>query len=176
MKTQAVLTPWSKWIPKEKAVLCFVVNEKEQKILMIFKKRGLGKDMYNGPGGRLEPGETHMQAVIRECQEELHITPLHLTNAGTIHFDFIDGYSLECEVFKGTAIEGTPTETEEATPHWFDIDKIPYDQMWEDDSYWLPELIKGRYFKGYFTVDKSKLLTGEMIYPREIHEMLSTKN
>lgn len=29
-------------------------------------------------------------------------------------------------------------------PQWFDIKDIPYEQMWEDDKIWLPELLKGQ--------------------------------
>jgi hypothetical protein len=47
--------------------------------------------------------------------------------------------------------DGEPIETEEMKPKWFDIAKIPYDQMWEDDKYWLPEVINGKYLEGIFT-------------------------
>lgn len=29
-------------------------------------------------------------------------------------------------------------------PQWFDIADIPYEQMWEDDKIWLPELLNGQ--------------------------------
>lgn len=29
-------------------------------------------------------------------------------------------------------------------PQWFNIADIPYEQMWEDDKIWLPELLKGQ--------------------------------
>lgn len=46
--------------------------------------------------------------------------------------------------------EGKPSETQEMKPKWFNRDKIPYKKMWEDDSYWLPEVLKGRKIKGSF--------------------------
>jgi hypothetical protein len=27
-------------------------------------------------------------------------------------------------------------------PEWFDIEKIPYDKMWDDDIIWLPRVLK----------------------------------
>ena len=55
---------WSKWVPRETATLCFI--EKEGQLLLIHKKRGLGAGTINAPGGRLEPGETPLEAAIRE--------------------------------------------------------------------------------------------------------------
>jgi NADH pyrophosphatase NudC (nudix superfamily) len=50
--------------------------QKDDQILLAMKKRGFGSDRYNGVGGKLEPGETIEQALIRECQEEIEVTPL----------------------------------------------------------------------------------------------------
>ena len=35
-------------------------------------------------------------------------------------------------------------------PHWFPHDAIPYKDMWPDDKLWIPWLLKGKKFKGYF--------------------------
>jgi 8-oxo-dGTP diphosphatase/2-hydroxy-dATP diphosphatase len=35
-------------------------------------------------------------------------------------------------------------------PQWFDIEDIPFAQMWADDKYWFPLMLKGSAFKGYF--------------------------
>jgi len=42
---------------------------KEDQILLAMKKRGFGMGRFNGVGGKIEPGETIEQAMIRECQE-----------------------------------------------------------------------------------------------------------
>jgi 8-oxo-dGTP diphosphatase len=28
-------------------------------------------------------------------------------------------------------------------PAWFPVDDIPYDEMWDDDAYWLPRVLAG---------------------------------
>ncbi len=43
--------------------------EKEHRFLLV-EERILGKQVYNQPAGHLEPGESLLQAVIRETQEE----------------------------------------------------------------------------------------------------------
>src|SRR5260370_7004888 len=112
---------WTDWIPRERANLCFSV--KDGHILLIRKKRGLGAGKINGPGGKIEPGETALESAIREAQEEIGVTPSELEERGLLHFQFTDGYSLQCTVFLPRTFTREPTEPIEATPMWFDFDQ-----------------------------------------------------
>ena len=38
---------------------------RDDQILLAMKKRGFGSDRYNGVGGKIEPGDTVEQAMIR---------------------------------------------------------------------------------------------------------------
>jgi len=149
-------TDWSTWTPSERANLCFITRGGE--VLLIHKKRGLGAGKINGPGGRLEPGETAVEAAVREVQEELGVTPLDPRLHGELHFQFADGYALHCAVFKAERCAGEPVETEEAIPMWVRHDEVPFDRMWADDIHWLPGLLEGRYFRGYFEFDGERML------------------
>ena len=147
---------WSAWQPQERATLLFVVQEGQ--VLLIHKKRGLGAGKINAPGGRLEAGETPLEAALRETREELAIEALGVEHRGDLHFQFIDGYALSCSVFFATGYTGTPTETDEAAPVWFPLGEIPYDQMWADDRHWLPAALAGHKFQGWFNFDGDKML------------------
>jgi 8-oxo-dGTP diphosphatase len=147
---------WESWQPTMRASLCFV--SREGQILMIRKKRGLGAGKINGPGGRLEPGETPLQAAIRETEEELRVTPLNLRERGELHFQFVDGLALHCVVFTAEGCLGEPVETDEAIPHWMLPSQIPYHDMWADDIHWLPGMLEGKNFKGYFHFDDDLML------------------
>jgi mutator protein MutT len=68
-------------------------------VLLIHKKRGLGAGKINGPGGKIEPGETPVQAAVREAEEELRITPVDVEEMGTLRFQFVDGLAIHCVVF-----------------------------------------------------------------------------
>lgn len=35
-------------------------------------------------------------------------------------------------------------------PKWFDINQIPYDNMWTDDRHWFPLFLDKKYFRGHF--------------------------
>jgi 8-oxo-dGTP diphosphatase len=147
---------WPEWKPVDRATLCFVVRSGE--ILLILKKRGLGAGKVNGPGGRIEPGESAVEAAIRETREELHVTPIAPEIRGELLFQFADGYSLHCGVFLSAACTGEAVETDEAVPLWTPLDSIPYDRMWEDDRHWLPGLLDGRTFRASFHFDGEKML------------------
>ncbi len=148
---------WPSWKPSETANLCFVIRD--GRILLIRKKRGLGAGKINGPGGRLEPGETAEESAVRECQEEVGITPSGLSEAGELFFHFLDGYKLHVTVFRADSFSGELKETDEADPFWNPVGEIPYKEMWEDDIHWVPHLIARRRFVGRFVFDKEKLLS-----------------
>ena len=154
---------WSTWKPRELANLCFIV--KDGHVLLIRKKRGLGAGKINGPGGKLEPGETALEAAIREVREEIGVTPLALEHRGVLRFQFTDGYSLHCEIFVAGDLEGAPTETAEATPFWVAVDDVPYDEMWEDDQHWLPQVLAGQNVDGWFVFDGEKMLNKRLHFP-----------
>lgn len=160
MVTGTMNVDWTTWEPKERATLLFVI--KDGQILLIRKKRGLGAGKINGPGGRLEPGETPEEAAVRETIEELRITPLSPEWRGRLHFQFLDGYSLTCSVFASPDYRGIPMETPEALPIWTPLDAIPYDEMWADDAHWLPGVIAGGEFEGYFVFDGENMLSHDV--------------
>lgn len=151
---------WTTWQAKDPATLVFVIAA--GRILLIRKKRGLGAGKINGPGGRLDPGETPFDCAVREVEEELHTTPIGLERLGELRFQFVDGYSIHVHVFRAFDFEGEPVETDEAVPVWAPLDAIPFDQMWADDRVWLPLVIEGRRFSGRFVFDGDAMLDHEL--------------
>jgi 8-oxo-dGTP diphosphatase len=151
---------WNTWRPRERATLVFVVQGGN--VLLIRKKRGLGAGKVNGPGGRLESGETPEACARRELEEELHVTPVGLLAQGELLFQFVDGYGLHCTVFRASGCLGVPEETDEATPFSSPVGSIPYGQMWADDALWLPLLLGGERFRGRFVFDRDTMLDHEV--------------
>jgi len=147
---------WQNWEPQQRATLLFVIHN--GKMLLIHKKRGLGAGKINAPGGRIEPGETPRQAAIRETKEEICVEPLDVEFCGELSFQFRDGLSLYCNVFKASTYHGSPCETHEAKPLWVSLDQIPYEKMWQDDRYWMPLMLKGQLFRGFFIFENSQMI------------------
>jgi len=142
---------------------------RREELLLIVKKRGLGAGKVNGPGGRLEPGESPAEAAVRECREEVcvEVAPAELRLAGQLSFLFTNGYSLFCTVFTALRFQGTPTETDEAIPFFAPTTELPYERMWKDDALWLPLLLAGTPFQGRFVFDGDHMLRSEVLTPSQ---------
>ncbi|QSX00009.1 8-oxo-dGTP diphosphatase [Haloterrigena alkaliphila] len=138
------------------ATLCFPLRNRSDdgtdEVLLIEKRRGLGEGWYNGPGGKRETGETFRECAARETREEvgLEVEPAALEKAGELTF-LLDGEGhTNCHVYRTRSFTGEPTASDEARPEWVSVDEVPYDQMWDDDSRWLPGVLEGRTVRGEF--------------------------
>lgn len=126
-------------------------------ILLAEKKRGFGVGKINGVGGKVERGETIEQAMIRETQEEIGVTPINFTKMAIVTFDeWMNGERklIVTNVYTATDYIGKIIETDEMKPKWFKLNEIPYNEMFEDDKIWLPEILKGNKLTAEFVYDK----------------------
>ena len=85
------------------------------------KARGM---LWEFVGGKVEPGETKAQALVRECQEELAIT----LSVGTEFMDVVHAYpdiTIHLTVFNAAIAEGTPQKLEHNDIRWITVDEIP---------------------------------------------------
>lgn len=140
--------------------------QKDDDILLAMKKRGFGVNLWNGVGGKIEPDETIEQALIRETQEEISVTPIKYHQVAELDFyggSDIEGWRMYCYVYFSNSWIGTPTESEEMIPEWFKTSDIPYDKMWQDDKYWLPKVLIGKLITGKFYFDKDDNITSHNI-------------
>jgi mutator protein MutT len=141
-------------------ICTLVFLRRNDEILLAMKKRGFGEGRWNGVGGKIEPNETEEQALIRETQEEIEVTPTEYEKIAVLDFTFPDGtVDMQGHVYFCTEWEGEPCETEEMAPRWFNISDIPYDNMWQDDVVWLPQVLKGKKLAANFTFDHDDNMT-----------------
>ena len=152
--------PWGSWEPSERCVLTYVMDG--DNVLLILKKRGLGDGYYTAPGGHIELEETSIEAAIRETKEETGLTVSELKERGTLRFQFKDGMRMVCYVFTTGTWEGELKECDEAKPFWADRNNLDYDMMWKDDKLWLPLLLDGKEFEGWFVFDDREMLDAKV--------------
>lgn len=147
--------------------LCFLV--KEEHICLPMKKRGFGQDRHNGYGGKQDPGESIEETAKRELEEEskVQLSRDALSLVARLEFSFPEKpeWNQRVHVYLAHAWEGQPQETEEMTPHWFHKTSIPYEQMWPDDPYWLPQILQGKYIQAKFSLG----LDQKTIYAQEVN-------
>jgi 8-oxo-dGTP diphosphatase len=146
-----------------RAVICYMKRGYE--FLLLLKASGkFGGGFWNAPGGKINPGETAEEAARREVEEETGLMILHPEKIGYLEFYFGPGKSRPdwtAEVFVTDEFSGIERESTEGKLRWFPAEEFPYDQMWEDDRYWIPLMMEGIKFRGKFefTADSKKLIS-----------------
>lgn len=146
------------YIPQEKlvqATLCLLVQgDPPGKVLLGLKKHGFGQGKYGGFGGKVDAGESIEAAALREMEEEtgICVAPEDLCYVAKLTFLFPlkEAWNQEVHVYMVETCLAQPTESDEMLPAWFALDEIPYAQMWDDATYWLPFLLAGRRIQAKF--------------------------
>ncbi len=143
--------------PEKQATICFIIDKEKGQILLAMKKKGFGANKYNGYGGKPNPekDKTIEDTAVRELEEEsgLIISSKNLIKVGEIDFYFPEHkkhYNQTAHIYLLEECSGTPVETQEMKPEWFDLDKIPYDKMWDTDKHWIPQILTGQKIFGRF--------------------------
>ena len=100
------------------------------------KARGL---LWEFVGGKVEPGETKEQALIRECQEELAVT----LDVGEVFMDVVHEYpdlTVHLTLFNASIRKGTPQKLEHNDIRWITVDKIDQYEFCPADTIILQKL------------------------------------
>ena len=84
------------------------------------KARGL---LWEFVGGKVEPGETKEQALIRECREELDVG----ISVGPVFMELVHVYpdlTVNLTLFHASISEGTPRMLEHNDIRWITVEEI----------------------------------------------------
>lgn len=87
-------------------VVCGVMR-KESRVLIARRGKGVHENMWEFPGGKVEPGETKEAAVIRELKEELSID-VEVKDFLVDVMDERDTISIHVSAYLCQIIKGTP--------------------------------------------------------------------
>ena len=104
------------------------------------KARGL---LWEFVGGKVEPGETKEQALIRECQEELAV----ILDVGDVFMDVTHEYpdlAVHLTLFNATIAEGEPQKLEHNDIQWIVPSEIPNYEFCPADVEILKKIIEVR--------------------------------
>lgn len=112
----------------ELTVLCLI--HKNGKYLLQDRIKNDWKG-YTLPGGHIEPGESIVDAVIREMQEETGLTIRHPHLCGVKQFPLEEGRYIVF-LFETEEFEGDLRSSEEGTMHWIDEKELSKVNLVED--------------------------------------------
>jgi 8-oxo-dGTP diphosphatase len=134
------------------------VIRRGQELLMLQKPR---RGWWVSPGGKVEPGESLLEAVVREVREETGLTIEQPKLRGVFTMLMMGEdqlvnhwmlFTYVADTFSGTA----HTHTEEGILEWVPVPEIATRPMAEGDRQFLPQLLSD-----------NKLLTAKFWYTPE---------
>ena len=102
------------------------------------KARGL---LWEFVGGKVEPGETKEQALVRECREELGVT----VRVGEVFLEVTHAYpdlTVHLTLFRAAITEGTPLRLEHNDLRWITAAEIPRYDFCPADEVILQKLME----------------------------------
>lgn len=133
------------------------------KLLLKEATRGVSKGKWNGPGGKIDKGETPLDCIVREAYEETGITMVKPFYHGRLFFYMNGKRSLTFlgYLFSTRKFKGKLRSTEEGKVKWVKIKDIPYEKMWDDDKYWIELMLHGKKFDIHCYYNKNNTLVTE---------------
>ena len=111
-------------------VAAAIILDKEDRIFATQRGYGEWKDYWEFPGGKIEPGETPEEALVREIREELDSEIAVDEKLTAIEFDY-PAFHLSMECFLAHVVKGELVLREHEAARWLGKDEL-------DSVNWLP--------------------------------------
>jgi len=147
------------------ATLCYI--SQSGRTLMIHrvkKENDIHEGKWNGLGGKLEPGESPEECVIREVLEESGLRATSLYLKGILTFPLFardeDWYAF---VFVVDQFDGELISSPEGNLEWIPDELLLSLNLWEGDRFFLPLLHKPGFFSGKFVYQDGRLISHELV-------------
>lgn len=149
------------------ATLCYI--KQDHRTLMLFRNKKPGDihaGKWNGLGGKLEPGETPEECVIREVREEsgLHILKPRLH--GLVMFPGFKGSDWYVFVFTASHFTGEMIDSPEGELRWIPDEELELLPLWTSDKYFFAWMREARFFSAKFIYQGDEMQEYEVnFYP-----------
>ena len=153
------------------ATLAYLTFNNEE-VLLLFrnkKRNDFHEGKYVGIGGRIEPGETPQECILREIQEETgyDLSISDISFRGYIYFDEINRkkttedlppFNWLVFIYSASIPIKNDFVNAEGDLIWFSFKEVPYDRMWDGDRIFTPKILETEeIIEGKFLYDGEKI-------------------
>ncbi len=151
------------------ATLMFLIKKEQgaiTDICLAMKKRGFGIGRWNGVGGKVDKQDKTVEdGAKRETKEEIGVDIIDFYKIAELIFYFSHNHDWDqlVHVYFSEKWQGEPVESEEMDPKWFSLPEIPFQKMWPDDEFWLPEVLKGNFLKAVFKFGENDVILEKQV-------------
>ena len=147
------------------ATLCYVKhNHQTLMIHRVKKANDIHEGKWNGLGGKLEPGESPEQCVIREVREESGLELRNPRFHGLLVFADFKGDDWYVWVFTADKFSGELIESAEGHLKWIPDEEVACLPLWPSDLIFLPWLADDKIFSARFQYQGEAMLGHEVVF------------
>ena len=146
--------------------LCYI---KHKEFTLMMHRNKLENDMHegkwNGLGGKLIPGETPEECIIREVKEESGLDIIKPELKGIItfpKFDDIDDWMVF--VFTSSEFYGNLIDCDVGMLQWIKDEELMKLNLWEGDKIFMTWLDNKKMFSAKFIYNKKSLKNYQVIF------------
>ncbi|WP_110940334.1 NUDIX hydrolase [Geosporobacter subterraneus] len=148
------------------STICYIERENQYLMLHRIKK---ANDVHHGKwiglGGKMEPGETPEECIIREVREESGLSIHAPTLKGILTFPrFKDEEDWYVFLFVARNFSGEITDSSEGVLQWVDKGELENLNLWEGDRLFLRWMEQDHFFSGKITYEKGNLIDSSVIF------------
>jgi 8-oxo-dGTP diphosphatase len=128
------------------------------------KVNDIHEGKWNGLGGKLEPGETPEECVVREVFDESGLTIRTPKMGGLLMFPNFKGNDWYVFVFTTNDFTGELIDSPEGKLEWIPDEKVLSLNLWESDHIFMPWLENGDFFSAKFDYEGDKMSGYEVTF------------
>jgi 8-oxo-dGTP diphosphatase len=147
------------------ATLCYITYAGRTLMLHRTKRPGdIHAGKWNGLGGKLLPGESPEECLIREVQEESGLEIYHPRLRGLLMFPDFKGNDWYVFVFTASEFDGELQENEEGYLQWIPTSELESLPLWPSDHVFLPWIREDKFFSAKFIYDGDELVSHSVTF------------
>ena len=153
----------------KQTTLCYIERDRQYLMLHRTKKANdENHDKWIGIGGHIEPSETPLACILRECREETGLTLHDPQYRGIVHFRSDIWPDEDMHLFTARRFDGELTAGDEGELAWIDKDRLLALTLWEGDRIFLRLLDTRRDFFHLTLRYRGEALVGAALDGREL--------